>query len=174
VATNWRSSRRPVAAIVAATGRRDRLRRRSPRVSLHRRHDNELTVTGRFVPLSVRLLDVSPTRNGRFAPLTSKDTPISDGWFFLSLLVGYSCPWNFRLSKLTFHSDLRRRAASRRALPRTSSWFISCQPCSRDDVYSICSSSSSSWVILEWRVGAVGGLPLECQSVRARLWSERL
>jgi len=27
----------------------------------------------------------------------------------------------FRLPKLTFHSDLRRRAASRRALPRTSS-----------------------------------------------------
>jgi len=29
----------------------------------------------------------------------------------------------FRLNKLTFHSDLRRRAASRRALPRTSSLF---------------------------------------------------
>jgi len=30
----------------------------------------------------------------------------------------------FRLPKLTFHSDLRRRAASRRALPRTSSFNI--------------------------------------------------
>ena len=29
----------------------------------------------------------------------------------------------FRLSKLTFHSDLRYLAASRRALPRTSSLF---------------------------------------------------
>ena len=30
----------------------------------------------------------------------------------------------FRISKLTFQSDLRRRAASRRALPRTSSWIL--------------------------------------------------
>jgi len=33
----------------------------------------------------------------------------------------------FRIAKLTFDSDLRHRAASRRALPRTSSCYINCE-----------------------------------------------
>jgi len=42
---------------------------------------------------------------------------------FLESFAICHCCEEFRISKLTFHSDLRRRAASRRALPCPSSFL---------------------------------------------------
>ena len=48
-------------------------------------------------------------------------------WSHLLALSHCHCHRLFRISKLTFYSDLRRRAASRLALPCPSSWLLLCR-----------------------------------------------